>query len=43
MPNYRLLYARYGKLFEPQGMANLQPVASGIVGQMNLIEGSPEQ
>jgi len=32
LPNYRLLYARYGKLFEPQGMQDLQPLPSGILG-----------
>jgi hypothetical protein len=38
LPNYRLLYAKYGKLFEPQGMENLQPVPSGILGKIDLIE-----
>ena len=41
LPNYRLLYARYGKLFEPQGMNNLQPLPSGILGHITLIEYSP--
>jgi hypothetical protein len=41
LPNYRLLYARYGMLFQPQGMHDLQPVPSGILGQINLIETSP--
>ena len=41
LPDYRLLYARYGKLFEPQGMANLQPLPSGILGHITLIEDSP--
>ena len=41
MPNYRLLYARYGMLFQPQGMKELQPLPSGILGQVNLIESSP--
>ena len=40
LPNYRLLYAKYGKLFEPQGMDNLQPVPSGILGKVNLVLGS---
>jgi hypothetical protein len=38
LPNYRLLYARYGMLFQPQGMNDLQPLPSGILGQINLIE-----
>jgi hypothetical protein len=38
LPNYRLLYARYGKLFEPQGMEDLQPLPSGILGPVTLIE-----
>ena len=41
LPNYRLLYARYGKLFEPQGMSNLQPLPSGILGPVTLIESGP--
>ena len=41
LPNYRLLYARYGKLFEPQGMSNLEPLPSGILGHVSLIESSP--
>jgi hypothetical protein len=40
LPNYRLLYDRYGMLFQPQGMQNLQPLPSGILGQINLIESS---
>ena len=27
LPNYRLLYSRYGKLFEPQGMQDLRTLA----------------
>jgi hypothetical protein len=41
MPNYRLLYARYGMLFQPQGMHDLQPLPSGILGPVTLIEASP--
>ena len=40
LPDYRLLYARYGTLFEPQGMQNLQPLPSGILGPVTLIEGN---
>jgi hypothetical protein len=41
LPNYRLLYARYGMEFQPQGMQDLQPLPSGILGQVNLIENGP--
>jgi alpha-L-rhamnosidase len=41
LPNYRLLYSRYGMLFQPQGMHDLQPLPSGILGQINLIETGP--
>jgi len=41
LPNYRLLYARYGKEFEPQGMNDLEPLPSGIIGPVTLIETSP--
>ena len=40
LPNYRLLYARYGKEFEPQGMRDLQPLPSGMLGPITLIENS---
>ena len=39
-PNYRLLYDRYGVEFIPQDMQNLQPLPSGILGPVNLIESS---
>jgi alpha-L-rhamnosidase len=39
-PNYRLLYARYGVEFIPQDMQNLQPLPSGILGPVTLIESS---
>jgi alpha-L-rhamnosidase len=38
LPNYRLLYSRYGMLFQPQGMNDLQPLPSGILGPITLIE-----
>jgi hypothetical protein len=41
LPNYRLLYDRYGKLFEPQDMQNLAPLPSGITGQLTLVENGP--
>jgi hypothetical protein len=41
MPTHRLLYARYGMLFQPQGMHDLQALPSGILGPVNLIFTSP--
>jgi hypothetical protein len=35
-PDYRLLKDRYGDLFSPQGMDNLQPLASGILGPVRI-------
>jgi len=43
LPNYRLLRDRYGMLFVPQDMQNLQPLPSGITGHVTLIETSPAQ
>jgi hypothetical protein len=43
LPNYRLLWDRYGMLFVPQDMQNLQPLSSGIIGRVTLIETSPAQ
>lgn len=36
LPDYRLLNDRYGERFVPQGMENLQPQPSGIVGALSL-------
>jgi hypothetical protein len=36
LPDYRLLNDRYGERFVPQGMENLQPLPSGIVGRLRL-------
>ena len=36
LPDYRLLNDRYGERFVPQGMENLQPLPSGIVGELRL-------
>ena len=36
LPDYRLLNDRYGERFVPQGMENLQPLPSGIVGKLRL-------
>lgn len=38
LPDYRLLWDRYGKLFEPQDMHDLEPLPSGILGPVTLIE-----
>jgi hypothetical protein len=37
-PDYRLLYARYGTLFVPQDMDFLEPLPSGILGPVKLLE-----
>jgi hypothetical protein len=36
LPDYRLLYDRHGERFAPQGMENLQPLPSGILGGVRL-------
>jgi hypothetical protein len=41
--DYSALYAKYGKRFEPQDMENLQPVASGMLGPVKLIEATTVQ
>jgi alpha-L-rhamnosidase len=38
LPDYRLLWNRYGKLFEPQDMQNLHPLPSGMLGPVRLVE-----
>jgi hypothetical protein len=35
-PDYRLLNDRYGERFVPQGMDNLQPLPSGLLGGLRL-------
>ena len=40
LPDYRLLWARYGMRFVPQGMENLQPLPSGLLGPVTLVESS---
>jgi len=37
LPDYRLLWERYGPRFTPQDMENLQPLPSGILGGVRLI------
>jgi len=41
LPDYRLLWDRYGRLFEPQDMKDLQPLPSGILGPITLLESDP--
>ena len=36
LPDYRLLNDRYGERFIPQGMDNLQPLPSGLLGGLRL-------
>ena len=36
LPDYRLLSDRYGERFVPQGMSNLQPLPSGLLGGLWL-------
>jgi hypothetical protein len=38
LPDYRLLYSRYGVEFIPQGMENLEPLPSGMLGPVSLVE-----
>ena len=43
LPDYRLLWDRYGMLFVPQGMENLKPLPSGILGPVTLMDVKPER
>lgn len=43
LPDYRLLWARYGMRFVPQGMEHLQPLPSGLLGPITLVESSPDR
>ncbi len=43
LPNYRLLYDRYGVEFIPQGMEHLEPLPSGILGPITLIQTNSPQ
>jgi len=42
LPDYRLLYSKYGVEFIPQGMENLKPLPSGLLGPVSLVEVSRE-
>ena len=43
LPDYRLLWARYGMRFVPQGMNDLHPLPSGLLGPVTLVESRPIQ
>ena len=40
LPDYELLWARYGRRFTPQDMDHLQPAPSGLLGTVELISRS---
>jgi hypothetical protein len=42
LPSYRLLYDCFGVEFVPQDMEKVEPLASGILGPVTLIEKRPE-
>jgi hypothetical protein len=37
LPDYRLLYMRYGKRFEAQDMNDLRPLPSGLLGSITMV------
>ncbi len=37
LPDYRLLKRRYGDRFSPQGLANIAPLPSGLLGPVRLV------
>ena len=37
LPDYRLLNSRYGERFTPQDMEGLQPLPSGLLGDLRLV------
>jgi hypothetical protein len=43
LPDYRLLWARYGMRFVPQDMNDLHPLPSGLLGPITLVESTPVQ
>ena len=43
LPDYRLLNDRYGERFSPQGMSNLQPLPSGLIGDVQLKISQPRR
>jgi len=43
LPNYRLLYSKYGVEFIPQGMEDLKPLPSGLLTGVSLVEGGGQR
>jgi len=43
LPDYRLLWDRYGMLFVPQDMQDLHPLPSGMLGPVTLMELVPSR
>jgi hypothetical protein len=43
LPSYRLLYDRFGVEFIPQGMEKLQPLPSGMLGPVSLLQGEDKR
>jgi hypothetical protein len=41
LPDYRLLWDRYGMLFVPQDMHDLKPLPSGMLGPVLLNRSDP--
>ena len=41
LPDYRLLWARYGMRFVPQDMKDLHPLPSGLMGPVILVSSVP--
>jgi hypothetical protein len=41
LPDYRLLWDRYGMRFVPQDMDNLHPLPSGLLGPVTLLASTP--
>lgn len=41
-PDYRLLNSRYGERFTPQDMQDLQPLPSGLLGDIHLVARQPQ-
>ena len=37
LPDYKALNAKYGERFQPQDMANLEPLPSGLLGPIRLV------
>lgn len=42
LPDYRLLWALYGRRFEPQDMKDLRPLPSGLLGPVQLLAIQPQ-